>query len=135
MNRWAARHLDALQADLEPDEEVRAADRLVLSKARARTALGHADAAGFPVPGTVFVLGVSNQRLLFWKASKGMARPIELFGGLPLDEVAAVRVVTRLWLTRLAVLLEAGPLLVAKPLWGKGCRDVAAAFADARSRR
>jgi len=133
VNRWAARHLDRLQVGLDEGEEVRAADRLVLSKARARTALGHADAAGFPVPGTIFVLGVSNERLLFWKASKGFARPLELAGGLPLDEVAAVRVVTRLWLTRIAVLLEAGPLLVAKPLWGRGSREVAAAFTEARS--
>ena len=133
MNRWTARHLDELQSGLEPSEEVRAADRVVLAKARSRTPLGHADAAGFPIPGTIFILGVSNERLLFWKASKALARPIELAGGLPLAEVAAVRIVTRLWLTRVAVLLEAGPLLVAKPLWGRGSRDVAAAFADVRA--
>jgi hypothetical protein len=133
VNHWTARHLQRLQAGLDPGEEVKAADRVVLSKAGSRIPVAAADAAGFPVPGSIFVLGVSNERLLFWRASKGMARPVELVGGLPLTEVAAVRVVRRLWITRLAVLLEAGPLLVAKPLWGRGVRDVANAFADARS--
>ena len=151
MNRWAARHLDELHAGLESGEEVRAADRVVLAKAKVetvrpsggasdallprvpRSALARADSSGFPIPGTIFVLGVSNERLLFWKASKALARPVELFGGLPLEEVAAVRVVKRLWLTRVAVLLEAGPILVAKPLWGRGSHDVAAAFAEVRA--
>jgi hypothetical protein len=133
VNRWAARHLDNLQIGLESGEEVRAADRVVLTKAKARSALAHADATGFPIPGTIFVLGVSNERLLFWKASKALARPVELVGGLPLGEVAAVRVVTRLWLTRVVVLLEAGPMLIAKPLWGRACRDVASAFDEVRS--
>jgi hypothetical protein len=133
VNRWTARYLDRLQAGLEPGEQVSAADRVVLSKAGARTPLAHADASGFPIPGTIFVLGVSNERLLFWRASKAFARPVELAGGLPLTEVATVRVVRRLWITRIAVLLEAGPLLVAKPLWGRGVQDVSAAFAEARA--
>lgn len=132
MNRWTERHLQRLQAGLEPGEAVRAADRVVLSKAASRSPVAVADAAGFPIPGAIFVLGVSNERLLFWRASKGLARPVELVGGLPLKEVAAVRVVRRLWVTRLAVLLEAGPMLVAKPLWGRGIRDIATAFAESR---
>lgn len=133
MNRWAARHLDELRAGLESGEEVRAADRVVLAKARGRNPVAEADHSGFPIPGSIFVLGVSNERLLFWRASKAMARPIELVGALPLEEVAAVRVVRRLWISRIAVLLEAGPLLVAKPLWGRGVRDVSSAFAEVRA--
>jgi hypothetical protein len=125
--------LDELQAGLEPGEHVRAAERVVLTKSRGRNTVAEADHSGFPIPGTIFVLGVSNERLLFWRASKAMARPLELSGALPLEEVAAVRVVRRLWISRLAVLLEAGPLLVAKPLWGRGVRDVSSAFAEARS--
>ena len=133
MNRWAARHLDQLQAGLEPGEDVRAADRVVLSKARGRNLVAEADHSCFPIPGTIFVLGVSNERLLFWRASTAMARPVELAGALPLGEVAAVHVVRRLWISRIAVLLEAGPLLVAKPLWGRGVRAVSSAFAEIRS--
>jgi hypothetical protein len=133
VNRWAARHFDTLQAGLEPGEELRAAERVVLTKSRGRNPVVEADHSGFPIPGTIFVVGVSNERLLFWRASKAMARPLELAGALPLKEVAAVSVVRRLWISRLAVLLEAGPLLVAKPLWGRGVRDVSAAVADART--
>ena len=130
MNRWTARHRDALEQDLQPEERLLDATRVVVTAAssialvdadaaalataepdrnrlllgsrsdrmRHRAARGRGSRAarvavardlGFPIPGPILVLGVTDQRAVFWRASQGMASPRELAGSFPLDEVAA----------------------------------------------
>ena len=111
-------------------------DRIRHSAARGRGArharLAVARELGFPLPGAAFVLGLSDQRVLFWRASAGVGSPLELAGALPIREVAAMRFARRLRATRLGVLLEAGPLLVVQPLWSRNLQELADAFATAR---
>jgi hypothetical protein len=87
---------------------------------------------GLPVPGGIFVLGLSDQRLLFWKASVWLARPGPLEGALPIDDVAEVTVVRRLGKLRAAVVLGSGPLLIVQPLWERGLDDLETAYRSVR---
>jgi hypothetical protein len=111
-------------------------DRIRQSAARGRGArharLAVARELGFPLPGAAFVLGLSDQRVLFWRASAGAGSPKELAGALPVGEVAAMRFARKLRATRLGVLLEAGPLLVVQPLWSRNLDELADAFAAVR---
>ena len=159
MNRWAARHADALGRELEPGETLLAAHRVVVSGAErgelddgandvadaparwggrgapARRGLNRrvsrAREIGFDVPAGIFVFGVSDRRLLLWEATAALARPLRLAGSIPLNEVAVVRVVRRLGRVRLAVLREDRGMLVLGPLWSRRLQDLAAAFESA----
>lgn len=167
MNRWARQHAALLECELEEDETLLGAGRVMIvaasSIASARTddddmgdrnerwlrsradrlrhsaergrgsrygRLAVARELGLPLPGSTFVLGVSDRRLLIWRASTWLARPRELHSSVPIGEVAAIRAARRLGATRLAVLLDAGPMLVVQPLWSRGLSDLADAFAS-----
>src|SRR4051812_46836799 len=146
VNRWVARHADALTDDLADDEELVAAHRVevrgsvpdpvegerVMTRGSSRKRFMLATELGFALPGPVFVLGMSNRRVLFYRASPFLAAPQELESSLPLEDVATITFVRRLGRGHLAVLLEKGPLLVVRSLWGRGLHDLARAFADAR---
>jgi hypothetical protein len=168
VNRWTQRHEPALRRDLDEDESLLDASRVVITAASSIAAsdldemagdrnerwlrsrsdrvrrgaargrgsrharLAVARELGFPIPGPVFVLGVSDRRVLFWKASAGAATPAELAGSFPLTEVAAIRSARRFGFVRLAVLLEAGPLLVVQPVWTRNLGDLADAFSAVR---
>lgn len=88
---------------------------------------------GFPVPGSVFILGISDQRVLLWDATAGMASPKALEGSFPLADVASVQLVRRFGMMRLGVLLDAGPMLVVQPLWNRDLGDLATAFDSVRA--
>jgi hypothetical protein len=156
VNRWAARHADALGRELEPGETLLAAHRVVVSGAErgerddgaddvadtparwggrgapARRGLNRrvsrARELGFAVPSGIFVLGVSDRRLLLWEGTAALARPNRLAGSIPLGDVAVVRVMRRLGRVRLAVLREDRGMLVLGPLWSRQLEDLAAAF-------
>jgi hypothetical protein len=87
---------------------------------------------GIPLPGSIFILGLTDRRLLFWKASAWLARPGSIDGALPLDEVASITVARRLGMVRAAVLLTAGPLLVVQPLWERKLGDFESSFRQLR---
>jgi hypothetical protein len=108
--------------------------RAAKGKGSARVRLAVARDTGLPVPGAIFIIGLSDQRLLFWKASAWLARPGPLEGALPIGEVAEVTVVRRLGKVRAAVLLEAGPLLVVQPLWDRRLEDLETEFRARRER-
>jgi hypothetical protein len=129
----------APDAELEPGsgrtprgERVRR--RAAMGKGSARVRLAVARDLGLPVPGTIFIIGLSDRRLLFWKASVWLARPRPLEGSLPIDEVAEVTVARRFGKVRAAVLLAAGPLLVVQPLWDRSLEDLQTAFRAGRAR-
>jgi hypothetical protein len=85
---------------------------------------------GFELPGLIFVVGVTNKRVLIWSTSKWFAQPVEVTADIPASEVAAVRVEHRMGATRLGILLHKGPLLVLQPLWSRGLPAVAEGFDD-----
>lgn len=146
MNRWVARHADALTDDFADDEELLGAHRVevrgsvpdpvegerVMTRGSSRKRFMLATELGFALPGPVFVLGLSTRRVLFYRASPFMAAPMDLEASLPIEDVATITFVRRLWRGHLAVLLEAGPLLVVRSLWGRGLQDLAVLFADTK---
>jgi hypothetical protein len=105
--------------------------RAARGKGSSQLRLAVARELGLPVPGGIFILGLSDQRLLFWKATTWLARPGPLEGGVPLGEVAEVTVARRFGRIRAAVLLVAGPMLVVQPLWERRLQDLETAYREA----
>jgi hypothetical protein len=87
---------------------------------------------GFPAPSGIFVVGLSDRRLLVWKATSLLARPRELIDALPLGEIDDVEVVTRLGTKRLAVRLGTGAVVVLQPLWDRRVSGLSRVFAEAK---
>jgi len=141
VNRWARHHLGTLRAPLEEGETLLAADRVVMTavaKEEATTDRGNrgkrieaARAMGFPVPGPVFVVGITDRRLLLFRASTWLGRAGELAGEIQLGSIATVRAVRRLRSERLAILLENRSMLVVQPLWRHRLRELQTAFESA----
>ena len=154
VNRWAQRHRDRLERDLEPDETLLAANRVMLVSASSVATWGDAARSvtgtrrssprpvklagarrlGFPLPGWIFVLGVSNQRLLIWRTTLLLGYPHELAASLPFDEIASVTALPRLGATRVSIVHDNGTMLVVQALWSRQLRDLPAAFAHAKLR-
>ena len=141
MSRWSNRHRSAIAEELEHGETLLAAERVVINAVESdettRVARGgrgkRVEAArdlGFPVPGPIFVLALTDRRLLLFNASAWLSRPRAIGGEIGLDQVATVRAVRRLRAERLAILLENRSMLVVQPLWGRGLRDIDRAFAN-----
>ena len=148
------RHAEQLERDLDEGEMLLAANRVVLVSAssvanlvasargrdRAHTGtplatrrlaprhlkLSTARQLGFPLPGWIFVLGVSNRRVLLWRTSPMLAAPHSLAASLPFDQVAALRGLRRLGATRLSIVLDGGAMVVVQALWSRHLADVAA---------
>jgi hypothetical protein len=142
VNRWARRHVDTLHAPLDEGETLLAADRVVMTSVTKDDAtttdrgnrgkrIEAARAVGFPVPGPVFVIGITDRRLLLFRASTWLGRAGELAGDLRLDSIATVRAVRRLRSERLAILLENRSMLIVQPLWRHRLRELQAAFESA----
>jgi hypothetical protein len=158
---WIERHRARLVRDLADSETLLGAHRVLLTSVEMASALeldaspadgpahlrygqaarpmgramgrrlGRARELGFEVPGAIFVLGLSNQRVLLWRASAGLARPAALTTTIPLREIAAIRSARRFGRERLAVLRDDHAMLVVAPLWGRGLDRLAAAFTTA----
>jgi hypothetical protein len=79
----------------------------------------------------VFVVAITDRRLLLYRASTWLGRAGALAGDMPLESVATVRAVRRLRSERLAILLENRSMLVVQPLWRHRLRDLQAAFESA----
>ena len=141
MNSWARRHAETLRAPLEEGETLLAADRVVMTAVTrddATTDRGNrgkrteaARAAGFPVPGPVFVVAITDRRLLLFRASTWLGRAGALEGEVQLASIATVRAVRRLRSERLAILLDNRSMLVVQPLWRHRLRELQSAFESA----
>ena len=130
--RW---HEATLATALDDGEALLAARRVSLHRlaSSASTRLGRpsVDAArrlGFPLPGRLFVLAVTTQRLLFFRTTALLARPSSTARSLPLDEVAAVRTIRMRGMRRTAVLLERGPIMFVASFWSGNLSELDAAF-------
>ena len=91
--------------------------------------------ATFPVPGRVFVLGLSDRRLLFWRASKWFGRPRDLTTSVDLDQVASLDRISRFGSPRLRVALATGSILLLESTWGGSVRTLRDTFHALRSHR
>jgi len=78
------------------------------------------------------VLGLSERRLLFWKASTWFGQPGELTTSVELDQVSSVDLVRRLGARRLRVTLATGSILVLEPTWGGSIRVLSDTFGALR---
>lgn len=154
MNRWARRHIERLEEGLDEGEVLLGGNRVVLVSASSVATWGKAPATsvatrrlsphsmrlgfarrlGFPLPGWIFVLGVSSRRVLVWRATPVLAKPGTLAASWPLDEIAAVRALRRVGATRLSIVLTDGAMLVVQALWSRRIADLARAFDHARAR-
>lgn len=157
MNRWARRHAERLQHDLDDGETLLGANRVVLVSAASIVTWGDAAGArtgpgstrrfaprpvklagarrlGFPLPGWLFVLGLSDRRVLFWRATPILGAPHGLAAAIPLEQIAAVRGLRRVGATRLSIVLDDGAMLVVQALWSRRLADLSTAFDDARAR-
>ncbi len=128
MNRWADQHAAALAAELDDGEQLLVAARVAL--ARRSTAR-----ATFPLPGRIFVLGLTDRRLLFWRASRWFGRPGGLATSVELDQVTSMDLVRRLGTSRLRVTVATGSILVLEPTWGGSPRALSDTFHALRSHR
>jgi hypothetical protein len=128
VNRWADHHGAILQADLQDGEQL-------LVAARVAVARRSAGMATFPVPGRVFVLGLSERRLLFWRASKWLGRPGGLMTSVELDQVASLDRVSRFGSPRLRVALATGSVLLLESTWGGSVRTLRDTFQALRGHR
>ncbi len=147
MNPWARRHRQALEAGLEPGEQLLAADRVVRAKsvrlstlARSGATPGHdrlavarPDLLPFAVPRSVFVLGFTDRRMVLWRATTALARPRAVVSSWKVSGIAAVTATRPFLTTRLVILLDDGSQLVVRPTGSRNLRPLAAAFAEAKA--
>lgn len=130
MNRWARRARSHLEAALTEGETLLAACRVSL--------VGGVDLArrlGFPAPARLFVLGVTDRRLVLWRTTTWLAAPGAESGSVPLSQVAAMRGSWGPRPRRLLILFGSGASVKISPMWGGQLRDLESAFSDARSQR
>jgi hypothetical protein len=128
VNRWADQHAAALAAELDDGEQLLVAARVALAR---RSRAG----ATFPVPGRIFVLGLSDRRLLFWRASRWFGRPGTLATSVEMDQVVSLDPVRRLGTLRLRVTLATGSVLLLEPTWGGSVRALGDTFQALRTHR
>jgi hypothetical protein len=128
VNRWADHHASNLRAGLDDGEQLLVAARVAVARRRG-------GGNTFPVPGRVFVLGLSERRLLFWRASRWAGQPGGLTTSVDLDQVAGLDLVRRLGSARLRVTLATGSVLLLEPTWGGSIRALTDTFQALRGAR
>jgi hypothetical protein len=156
MNAWARHYADVLTADLDEGETLLGANRVVVVSASRvevpdRSAAPEADrpavprigfrrpailtarANGFALPAKIFVLGVSDRRVLVWRSTPMLARPQALFASYPIHQIASIRRRRRIGATRVSIVLDSGALIVVQALWSRHLGDLATAFTSVRS--
>jgi hypothetical protein len=91
-----------------------------------------ARAAGLDVAHAVFVLGVTDRRLVSWDVTRLMAAPTDVTGSLEVSDVATITAVGRFGARRVAVVFGTGHVLVVRPEQGFSLRGLVDAFVDSR---
>ncbi len=107
----------------------------LLVAARVAVARRSGALARFPLPGRIFVLGLSERRLLFWGASRWVGRPDRLATTVNLDQVAGFDLVRRLSGSRLRITLATGSILLLESTWGGSLRGLSDTFMALRGHR
>jgi hypothetical protein len=121
VNRWADQHASRLPAELDHGEQL-------LVAARVAVARRSGSLATFPLPGRIFVLGLSERRLLFWRASRWIGRPRGLATAVDLDQITGFDLVRRLSGGRLRITLATGSIMLLESTWGGSLRALSDTF-------
>jgi hypothetical protein len=90
-----------------------------------------ARAAGFPTAGPDVILGLTARRLVSWRTSFGLGRPVELAGDVELSRIAQVSTPRLGIVTGLAIVLSNGAIVEFEALRGRRVRRFGAALAAA----
>jgi hypothetical protein len=97
-----------------------------------------ARAAGFPVDGPEMMLGVTDRRLIGWRTSFFLGRPIEITASLPVDHIVDVSAVRHGLVTGVAFVFGDGSIVEVEALRGRRlrvlAREVGTAIAERRRR-
>jgi hypothetical protein len=97
-----------------------------------------AAAAGFPTAGPDMVLGVTDHRLVAWRTSFGLGRPVEIVASLPVERIVDAVAVRHGLVTGVAFVLDSGAIVEVEALRGRLLRvladQVRAAVAERRGR-
>ncbi|MGH8977078.1 MAG: hypothetical protein ACRDV7_03305 [Acidimicrobiia bacterium] len=139
---------------LEPDEELRARARVsfrgalgatsrsTLSMAAGRTRMRAFDAwestaraAGFPTAGPEMLLGVTDRRLVVWRTSFFLARPLDIADDMPVERIVDVSAMRHGLVTGLAFVLETGAIVEVESMRNRRLQHLARAIAAAVAER
>jgi hypothetical protein len=151
VHRWAQRHRELLESELDDGEVLVDANRALLVSAgkvdleggrgggvravrhrRGQKALAAAR-THVQLPARFFVLAVTDRRLIVWRATRAFARPLDVATTIPSATVASLRAGRRFAPDRLHLVLTDGAHLQLRAL-GRGRLDhLADAFTAARS--
>ena len=110
---WIERHRAALQATLEDGETLLDADRVTVSRRRR---------VPRALPQRAFILGVTERRIVAWRASTWLARPLEIAASWNHSEGVALSSAP---LGRLHFLLPDRTIITLRPYGGRNIKRLA----------
>jgi hypothetical protein len=141
-------------AGLEPDEQVRArarvsfrgalgaTSRATLSMSAGRNRMrafdaweANARAGGFPTAGPEMLLGVTDWRLIVWRTSFFLARPLEIAEDMPVERIVDLSVVRHGLVTGVAFVLHNGTIVEIEAMRTRPLRKLAEAVSTAVAER
>jgi hypothetical protein len=119
-----------------------ATSRSTLSMAAGRSRMrafdaweSNARAAGFPTAGPEMLLGVTNRRLVVWRTSFFLARPLDIADDVPLERIAGVSAMRHGLVTGVAFVMENGGIVEVEAMRGGPLRRLAREIAQAVAER
>jgi hypothetical protein len=89
-----------------------------------------ARAVGFPADEPDMLLGVTDRRLVSWRTSFFLGRPLELTSSMDLSDIVRVSVVRHGLLTGVAFVVQGGTIIEIEALRGRALRRLAAAVTE-----
>jgi hypothetical protein len=141
-------------AGLEPDEQLRArarvsfrgalgaTSRATLSMSAGRNRMrafdaweSNARAGGFPTAGPEMLLGVTDRRIVVWRTSFFLARPLEIADAMPLEQIVDLTVVRHGLVTGVAFVLQNGTIVEIEAMRSRALRKLADAIVTAVAER
>ena len=84
-----------------------------------------ARAGGFPTAGPEMVIGVTDRRLVVWRTSFVLARPVEIAEGMPLERIIELSVVRHGLVTGVAFVLDNGTIVEIEAMRSRTLRRLA----------
>ncbi|MBA2355797.1 MAG: hypothetical protein H0V80_14160 [Acidobacteria bacterium] len=113
MNAWAQRHREALESALEHDETLRGAERVMATNRRR---------ASRSLPRGGFVIGVTDRRIVIWRSSTWLSRPLDVATSWTFHEGVALAAAP---LGRLRLLLPDRSIVTLRRFGGRSLRHLA----------
>ncbi len=113
MNAWAQRHREALESALEDGETLHGAERVVAAKRRRPDRR---------LPRGGFVIGVTDRRIVIWRSSTWLSRPLDVVRSWSLHEGVTLSAAP---LGRLHLLLPDRSVVTLRSFGGRSIRPLA----------